>query len=79
MTVWIGNVARDTIGLYLEKEVIFKRPPKQAHYSDGHIKVKEVDRSTLLELQKVYIKPHYWKDRLEANFILNQAHRFQLG
>jgi len=73
VTVWIGNQARDTFGLYLEKEVTFKRPPKQGNYSDARINVKEIDKSTLLEIQKVYIKPHYWKDRLEANFILSQA------
>jgi hypothetical protein len=73
VTVWIGNPSRDTIGLYLEKEVTFKRPPRQGNYSDARINVKEVDKSKLLEVQKVYIKPHYWKDRLEANFILSQA------
>jgi hypothetical protein len=73
VTVWIGNPSRDTIGLYLEKEVTFKRPPKQSNYSDARINVKEVDKSTLQELQKVYIKPHYWKKRLEANFIMSQS------
>jgi hypothetical protein len=73
VTVWIGNPSRDTIGLYLEKEVTFRRPPKQGNYSDARINVREVDKSKLLEVQKVYIKPDYWKDRLEANFILNQA------
>jgi hypothetical protein len=73
VTIWIGNPSRDTFGLYLEKEVTFRRPPKQGNYSDARINVKEVDKSTLLEVQKVYIKPHYWKDRLEANFIMSQA------
>jgi hypothetical protein len=73
VTVWIGNSARDTIGLYLEKEVTFKRPPKQSNYSDAKINVQEVDKSKLLEVQKVYIKPKYWKERLEANFIMNQT------
>jgi hypothetical protein len=73
VTVWIGNPSRDTLGLYLEKEVSFKRPPKQNNYSDARINVKEVDKSKLLELQKVYIKPRYWKDRMEANFIMSQA------
>jgi hypothetical protein len=73
VTVWIGSPAGDTLGLYLEKEVTFRRPPKQSNYSDARINVKEVDKSKLLELQKIYIKPRYWKDRMEANFILNQA------
>jgi hypothetical protein len=63
VTVWIGNPSRDTFGLYLEKEVTFKRPLKQGNYSDARINIREVDKSTLLDVQKVYIKPHYWKDR----------------
>ncbi len=73
VTVWIGNPSRDTFGLYLEKEVTFRRPLKQGNYSDARINVKEIDKSKLLEVQKVYIKPHYWKDRLEANFIMSQS------
>ena len=73
VTVWIGNPSRDTFGLYLEKEVTFRRPPKQVNYSDARINVKEIDKSTLLEVQKVYIKPDYWKERLEANFIMSQS------
>jgi hypothetical protein len=73
VTVWIGNNGKDTIGLYLEKEVTFRRPPKQGNYSDARINVQEVDKSKLLEVQKIYIKPHYWKERMEANFIMNQT------
>ena len=73
VTIWIGCTSRDTVGLYLEKEVTFRRPPKQAHYSEARIDVQQVDKSNLQELQKIYIKPHYWKDRLEANLILSQS------
>jgi hypothetical protein len=73
VTVWIGNPSRDTVGLYLEKEVAFKRTSKQSNYSDARINVQEVNKSKLLELQKIYIKPRYWKERLEANFIMNQT------
>ena len=35
VTVWIGNPARNTIGLYLEKGVNFRRPARQGNYSEG--------------------------------------------
>lgn len=73
VTVWIGNTSRDTIGLYPEKEVAFRRPPKQKNYSDARINVKELDKSRLLEGQKIFIRPRIWKKRMEANFIMNQT------
>ncbi len=79
VTVWIGNPSRDTFGLYLEKEVTFRRPPKQGNYSDAWINVKEVDKSRLLEVQKVYIKPHYWKDRTGSQFYYESVCTLKLG
>jgi hypothetical protein len=73
VTVWIGNPGRDTIDLYLEKGVNFKRPVRQGNYSDARINLQRLDNSKLLELQKVNIKPQYWKYRSEASFILSQA------
>jgi hypothetical protein len=73
VTVWIGNTSRDTIGLYLEKGVTFRRPVKQGNYSDARINIKSLDNSKLHEVQKIYIKPRYWKYRSEAAFIMSQA------
>ncbi len=73
VTVWIGNPARDTIGLYLEQGVAFRRPAEQRNYSNARVDVKSLDNSKLLELQKVYIRPQYWKYRSEASFILSQS------
>jgi len=73
VTVWIGNISKDTIGLYLEQGVNFRRPVKQGNYSEAKINIKSLDNSKLLEVQKIYIKPQYWKYRSEASFVLSQT------
>jgi hypothetical protein len=73
VTVWIGNPARDTIGLYLEQGINFRRPAKQGNYSDARVNVKALDNSKLLEVQKIVVKPQYWKYKTEASLILNQS------
>jgi len=73
VTVWIGNPSRNTIGLYLEHGVSFRRPVKQDYYSDPSINVRSLDKTTLLEIQKIAVKQQYWKYRTEASFSLNQA------
>jgi hypothetical protein len=73
VTVWIGNPSKDTIGLYLEQGISFRRPVKQGNYSDARINVQSIDNSKLLNVQKIVVKPQYWKCREEASFILNQA------
>ena len=73
VTVWIGNPAGNTIGLYLEHGVSFRRPPMQRTISDAAINVQSVDRSTLLDIQKITTKSQFWKYRTETSFILNQG------
>jgi hypothetical protein len=73
VTVWIGNTSRDTIGLYLEQGVNFRRPVKQGNYSDPKINIRSLDNSKLLEVQKIIVKPQYWKYHSEASFILSQT------
>jgi hypothetical protein len=73
VTVWIGAPSRNTISLYLEQGISFRRPGKQENYSDARIDLKELDRSKLLDVQKITIKPQYWKYHSEASFALNQA------
>jgi hypothetical protein len=73
VTIWIGNPGRDTIDLYIEKGVNFRRPVRQGNYSDARIDLQRLDNSKLLGLQKVDIKPIYWKYRSEASFVLSQA------
>ncbi|MCX6303181.1 MAG: DUF3078 domain-containing protein [Bacteroidia bacterium] len=73
ITVWIGAPAKDTISLYLEKRVDFRRPVKQGNYSDARIEVQEVDKSTLLDVRTIPVRSQLWKFRSEASFALNQA------
>jgi hypothetical protein len=73
VAVWIGNPARNTIGLYLERGVNFKRPVRQANYGSPKINVQSIDNKTLLELQNKDIKSRKWKYRSETAFVLNQS------
>lgn len=73
VTVWIGNAGRDTLGLYLEKGVNFRRPARQISNVDARVNVESVDKTTLLGINKIIVKPQYWKYRSEASFVLNQA------
>jgi hypothetical protein len=71
--IWIGNHSRDTIDLYLEKGVSFRRPLKQGNYSQAKINVKSLDNSRLLDIQKIMVKSQFWKLRSEAAFVLTQS------
>jgi len=73
VTVWIGAPSRNTIGLYLENGVSFRRPVKAGVTTDARVEIQEIDRSRLLEVQKITVKHQYWKYRSEAAFALNQA------
>jgi hypothetical protein len=73
VTVWIGNPSRNTIGLYLEHGVNFRRPVKQGNYSDARINIQALDNSKLLDVQKIVTKPQYWKYRSEASFVFSQS------
>jgi hypothetical protein len=73
VTVWIGNPSRNTIGLYLEQGVNFRRPVKQGNISDARINVQTLDNSRLLDVQKIVVKPQYWKYRSEASFVFSQS------
>ncbi len=73
ITVWIGSPTRNTIGLYLEQGVDFRRPPRQQNYSDARIEVREIDKKTLQEATHIVVKQNFWKYRNEASFALNQT------
>lgn len=76
VTVWIGNTDRNTIGLYLEQGVNFRRPPKQETYTEARINVEKQDISKLLEVQRIVVKQKYWKYRTEANLAFTQTALF---
>jgi hypothetical protein len=73
VAIWIGNPAKNTIGLYLEQGVSFRRTGRQGNYSDARIDVKSPDNSRLLMTQKIVVKPQYWKFRTEAAFVFSQS------
>lgn len=73
VTVWIGNPARNTIGLYLEKSVNFRRPVRQGNYSQARINVEPIDNSKLHKVQKINTKSDFWRYRSESAFALSQT------
>jgi len=73
VTVWIGNPSKNTIGLYLEHGVSFRRPSMQGNVSEARINIEPTDKSKLLDIRKIITKVQYWKFRTEASFALNQG------
>jgi hypothetical protein len=73
ITVWIGSPSRNTIGIYLEQGVNFRRPVKEGYYTDARIEVQEVDKSKLLEVKAIPVRKQFWKYHSEASFALNQG------
>ena len=73
VTIWIENTARNTIGLYLEQGVNFRRPLKQSNYGRARIDLKSLDNTKLLDIHNIAIKKQYWKYRTEYSLVLNQA------
>ncbi len=73
VSVWIGNPSKNTIGLYLERGINFKRPVRQANYGSPKVNVQSIDNKTLTEFQNIGFKPRLWKYRSETAFVLNQS------
>ncbi len=73
VTVWIGNQSRNTFGLYLERGINFRRPPRQLNYSDAYVDIQEIDNSKLLQIHKIVTKSQFWKFRSEASFAFSQS------
>ena len=55
VTVWIGPHSKNTIGLYLENGVSFRRPVRQGYTSDAKIEIQEIDRSKLLDVRRIIV------------------------
>jgi|WetSurMetagenome_2_1015567.scaffolds.fasta_scaffold20596_3 hypothetical protein len=73
VTIWIGSTGRDSIGMYLEEGIMFRRPSKQTNISDAQLNLKKINSAKLQEVNKIYIKPHYWTFKSESALVLNQA------
>lgn len=72
VTVWIGNEGRNTVGLYLEQGINFRKPMKQANYSQASINAPKIDRSKL-EKQNIVVRKRYWNYRNESSMIFSQS------
>jgi hypothetical protein len=73
VTVWVGPAGRNTIGIFLENGIMFRRPAKHSNIYDAQLTLKEINSDKLMEVSRIYVKPNYWKFRSEASFVLNQA------
>ncbi|MFZ0280484.1 MAG: DUF3078 domain-containing protein, partial [Bacteroidales bacterium] len=73
VTVWIGAPDKNTIGLYLENGVSFRRPAMQGNVSDAKVNVEKLDKSKLQDIRKIITKTEYWRYRTESAFSLNQG------
>ena len=73
VTIWIGNPSKNTIGLYLEQGVNFKRPVRQEKSLQAKINIRSLDNSKLLDIQNITVRQYYWKYRNESSLVLNQA------
>lgn len=72
VTVWIGNEGRNTLGLYLEQGVNFRKPPRQEYISEARIDFERVDRSRL-EKHNIVIKKSAWDYRTESSVVFSQS------
>jgi hypothetical protein len=73
VTVWVGNESKNTIGLYLEKGINFRKPARQENYSEAKINVQKIDRSKLLKVDNIVVKKNYWNYRTESSLIFSQS------
>lgn len=74
VTVWIGTLSRDTLGIFLEEGIMFRRPTKHTNIQDARLDINQINSRKLLEVNKIYVKPQYWKYRSEAAFTFNQTY-----
>lgn len=72
VTVWIGNEGKNTLGLYLEKGINFRKPVRQTDYSGPRVEVQKIDRSKL-EKQNIVVKKNYWDYRTESSLVFSQS------
>jgi hypothetical protein len=74
VTVWVGSPSRNTIGLYLENGVAFRRPALQGGVGRAKIEVQEQDRTKLLGIHKILTRTQFWKYHTEASAALSQGY-----
>ena len=73
VTIWVGGLSRNTLGLYLEEGINFRRPAKQSNFAKAQLALNQINSSRLQDLKKNYIKPQFWKLRSESSLTLTQV------
>jgi hypothetical protein len=73
VTLWVGGVSRNTIGLFLEEGIAFRRPVKQSNFSEASLNVKKINSKSLQEIKQIEVKSRNWKLRAETAFVLSQV------
>ena len=72
ITVWVGSYGRNTVGLFVEQGVNFRRPVRPTiDNTEARVNVERQDRSRLLELQRNEVKKSLWRHRTETNLAFN--------
>jgi hypothetical protein len=72
--VWIGSIGRNTIGLFPEQGVDFRRVMRPTRNNpEASVGVDWRDMSRLLEMQRVRAKPKLWKYRTENSLAFSQT------
>lgn len=74
VTVWVGSPAYNTLGLYLENNIMFRRPVRSSTIGDASVNAPAIDNRALKKVQTVYVKPDYWRITSELSSVLNQAY-----
>ncbi|MGA1977227.1 MAG: DUF3078 domain-containing protein [Bacteroidales bacterium] len=73
VTVWMGSTSKNTLGLYLENGVSFRRPARQGDYPQARIDVREIDKSRLLNEKNIQELTQFWKFRTQSALTFDQA------
>ena len=74
VTVWIGSIGRNAIGLFAERGVDFQRSMRPVRNNmEARVNVEQQYNSQLLKLQRGEIKKRLWKYRAETNLAFSQT------
>ena len=74
VTVWIGSIGRNAVGLFTEQGVTFIRQMNPTvNNTEARVNVERQNRLNLLEVQRVAVKKRLWRYRTESNIAFNQT------
>jgi len=77
LSVWIGSIGRNTIELFPEQGVDFRRAMRTIrNNAEARVNIEQQDMSRLIAIQRLVIKPKLWKYRTETNLAFSQTGLF---